>query len=129
MPSILVRLPNHLGDACMASAALDLLASRGYALTLAGRAWARDLYAGCPWPMVALPESRPARVRALFASRRRLPRATPALLLTNSLSSALEARLAGLRPTGYDTDGRGWLLARAIPVPERWAGDMHTVEY
>jgi len=126
---MIVRLPNHLGDACMASPALDLLAARGHALTLVGRGWARDLYAGYPWPMVALPDERLARVRALVALRRRLPRATPALLLTNSFSSALEMRLGGLRPIGYDTDRRGWLLARSIPVPERWAGDMHTVEY
>jgi heptosyltransferase-2 len=126
---MIVRLPNHLGDACMASPALDLLAARGHALTLVGRGWARDLYAGYPWPMVPLPDERLARVRALYELRRRLPRATPALLLTNSFSSALEMRLGGLRPIGYDTDRRGWLLARPIPVPERWAGDMHTVEY
>jgi heptosyltransferase-2 len=129
MPSIIVRLPNHLGDACMASPALDLLASRGYALTLAGRDWARDLYSGYPWQMLTLPPGRAARVRALWRLRRSLPGDTPLLLLTNSLSSALEARLAGLAPVGYDTDRRGWLLARAIPVPERWTGDMHTVEY
>jgi heptosyltransferase-2 len=129
MSSMIVRLPNHLGDACMASPALDLLASRGHALTLVGRAWARDLYAGYPWPMLALPQRRLARVHALYKLRRSLPRATPALLLTNSFSSALEMRLAGLRPTGYDTDQRGWLLSRTFAVPERWAGDMHTVEY
>lgn len=113
----------------MASPALDLLASRGYALTLAGLDWARDLYSGYPWQMLALARSRPARVRALWRLRRGLPRATPLLLLTNSFSSALEARLGGLAPVGYDTDRRGWLLARSIPVPERWTGDMHTVEY
>jgi heptosyltransferase-2 len=129
MPSIIVRLPNHLGDACMASPALDLLASRGYALTLVGRGWARDLYAGYPWQMQALAQGRLARVRALHALRRSLPRGTPMLLLTNSFSSALEARLGGLRAFGYATDRRGWLLARPIPVPQRWTGDMHTVEY
>jgi heptosyltransferase-2 len=126
---MIVRLPNHLGDACMASPALDLLASRGHALTLVGRAWARDLYAGYPWPMVALPSERLARVRALYRLKRELPRATPALLLTNSFSSAVETRLAGLPAIGYDTDRRGWLLTRSFPVPERWSGDMHTVEY
>jgi len=130
MPSaLIVRLPNHLGDACMASPALDLLAGRGYALTLVGRAWARDLYAGYPWPMLALPTERLARVRVLWRLARGVPRATRALLLTNSFSSALEMRLAGLRPVGYDTDGRGWLLTHAFPVPERWGRDMHTVEY
>ncbi|HEY4038783.1 MAG TPA: glycosyltransferase family 9 protein [Burkholderiaceae bacterium] len=127
--SIIVRLPNHLGDACMASPALDLLAARGYALSLVGQAWARDLYAGYPWPMLTLPRGRLARVRELYRLKHQLPRKTPTLLLTNSFSSALEMRLAGLAPTGYETDGRGWLLSRSFPVPERWAADMHTVEY
>ncbi len=126
---MIVRLPNHLGDACMATAALDLLAARGHALSLVGRTWARDLFAGYPWPMLTLPPTRLARIRALYRLARSLPRATPAVLLTNSFSSALEFRLATLRPAGYDTDGRGWLLTRSFPVPDRWAGDMHTVEY
>lgn len=113
----------------MASPALDLLAARGYALSLVGQAWARDLYAGYPWPMLTLPPARVARVVALFRLRRDLPRATPALLLTNSFSSALEMRMAALPAIGYETDGRGWLLTRSFPVPERWSGDMHTVEY
>jgi heptosyltransferase-2 len=126
---MIVRLPNHLGDACMASPALDLLAARGHALSLVGRAWARDLFAGYPWPMLALPHGRVARVRALYRLARTLPRATPALLLTNSFSSALEMRLAGLGPVGFDTDRRGWLLQRSFPVPDRWSSDMHTIEY
>ena len=129
MSAIVVRLPNHLGDACMASPALDLLAARGNALHLVGRSWARDLYAGYPWPMLTLPDGRLARVRALHGLARALARATTAVLLTNSFSSALEMRLARLRPVGYDTDGRGWLLARSYPVPDRWASDMHTAEY
>jgi len=129
MPSLIVRLPNHLGDACMATAALDLLAARGHQLSLVGRAWARDLFAGYPWPMLTLPAGGLARVRALYRLGRSLPRATPAVLLTNSFSSALEFRLATLHPVGYDTDRRGWLLTRSYPVPDRWASDMHTVEY
>jgi len=129
MPSLIVRLPNHLGDACMATAALDLLAARGHTLSLVGPIWARDLFAGYPWPMLPLPAHRVARIRALYGLARSLPRATPAVLLTNSFSSALEFRLATLRPVGYDTDRRGWLLTHSYPVPDRWASDMHTVEY
>jgi len=113
----------------MASAALDLLAARGQTLTLVGPLWARDLYAGYPWTMLPLPPHRAARIRALYRLSRTLARQTPALLLTNSFSSALEFRLAQLRPIGYATDGRAWLLSRAYAVPDRWAGDMHTVEY
>jgi len=129
MPSMIVRLPNHLGDACMATAALDLLAARGHALTLVGRPWARDLFAGYTWPMVPLAPGRLARLRELNRLARSMPRGTPAVLLTNSFSTAFEFRLAMLNPVGYDTDGRGWLLSRSFPVPDRWALDMHTVEY
>jgi heptosyltransferase II len=129
MPATVVRLPNHLGDACMASPALDLLASRGHELTLVGQPWARDLYAGYPWQMLTLPPRRVARVRLLHRLARSLPRTTPAVLLTNSFSSALEMRLGGLRPIGYDTDRRGWLLERAFAVPDRGAADLHMVQY
>jgi len=64
--------------------------------------------------MLTLPGARLARVRALYALKRQLPRATSALLLTNSFSSALEMRLAGLRPIGYGTDRRGWLLGPIV---------------
>ena len=60
---------------------------------------ARDLYAGYPWPMLTLPQAPLARVRALHTLKRQLPRTTPALLLTNSFSSALEMRLAGYGAT------------------------------
>jgi heptosyltransferase-2 len=39
------------------------------------------------------------------------------LLMTKSLSSALEARLAGLRPCGYAYDSRSFLLSAAYPLP------------
>ncbi len=128
MNNLIVRLPNHLGDACMAVPALDLLAARGCALTLAGRSWAPDLFAAYPWRTAGLPPARPARVAALRRLRHE-SEGTGALLLTNSFSSALEFRLAGLRPAGYATDGRSWLLSRALAVPRAWADGMHTVEY
>ncbi len=129
MQSLIVRLPNHLGDACMALPALECLAARGKALTLVGRPWAQDLLAGHSWPVVALPVARGERVGLLRSLQRAQPAAADALLLTNSISSALELRLAGLRPSGYATDGRRLLLRTAVAVPRDWAGDMHTVAY
>ena len=126
---LIVRLPNHLGDACMALPALELLAARGHALTLAGRPWAADLFAGYPWRVVPLPKERRARLAALRAAIRP---GTAALLLTNSIGSALDFRLARLRSTGYGTDARRLLLSRAIAVPGRWRrpdAPMHMVEY
>jgi heptosyltransferase-2 len=129
MQSLVVRLPNHLGDACMALPALECLAAAGWSLTIAGRPWAVDLLAARPWQVVALPPSRSDSIAALRGALKALPRETEALLLTNSFSSALEFRLAGLRPSGYATDGRRLLLRHAVPVPREWAGDMHTVAY
>jgi heptosyltransferase-2 len=114
---LLVRLPNHLGDACMALPALDLLADRGFALTLAGRPWAKDLFAAYPWTVVSLPGSRIQALRDI--------KVNTGLLLTNSFSSALEFRLAGISATGYARDGRSWLLRKATPVNVR----DHMVEY
>jgi heptosyltransferase-2 len=134
LQSLLIRLPNHLGDACMTLPALDRLAAAGVSLVLAGRRWAPELLAARPWPVIGLPDSRIERVRALRRARRELARGagrtrTDALLFTNSLSSAIELRVAGLRPAGYATDGRGWLLHPAVDVPSAWHGDMHTTQY
>lgn len=123
MQALLVRLPNHLGDVCMALPALDLLATSGFALQLAGRRWARALFAAYPWPVIAL-DSTPFRdARTL---RGAVAPATPAVLLTNSFSSALTARLARLRPIGYATDARRFLLAQALALPDVLP---HMVEY
>ncbi|MFO1401499.1 MAG: glycosyltransferase family 9 protein [Steroidobacteraceae bacterium] len=43
----------------------------------------------------------------------------PALLFTQSWSSAIEARLGGLQAAGYRRDGRGLLLARSWPAPRQ----------
>jgi len=126
---LVVRLPNHLGDACMALPALELLAARGHAPTLAGQSWAADLFAAYPWPALRLPEERRARIAAL---RDRFRPGTAALLLTNSVGSALDFHLARLRSAGYRTDLRRPLLARAFAVPARWRqaeAPMHMVEY
>jgi heptosyltransferase-2 len=129
MPSLIVRLPNHLGDACMALPALDLLACRGHSLTLAGRKWAAELLAESAWPVIDLPPRRLARIGALRALRLREAQPPDALLLTNSFSSALEFRLAGLHPVGYARDGRSPLLRQAIPVPPAWRAGLHTIDY
>jgi heptosyltransferase-2 len=129
MQSLVVRLPNHLGDACMALPAIDCLAAAGWSLTIAGRPWAADLLAAYPWKVIALPAARAESIAALRAALKTLPRETEALLLTNSFSSALEFRLAGLPPSGFATDGRRLLLRCAFAVPREWAGDMHTVAY
>jgi heptosyltransferase-2 len=124
---ILVRLPNHLGDACMCLPALDLLAQRGHAITLLGKRWAGSLFGAYGWPLIAAGGLR-VTAAALRDARRRQP-ALEALLFTNSLGSALQCWIAGLPASGYATDGRGWLQRKNIVVPAAWHGNMHTVAY
>jgi heptosyltransferase-2 len=117
---LLVRLPNWVGDVCMALPALRALEAAGFAPTLAGRRWAADLLAGHGWPVIALPAGPPAAARALRdagAPRR-------GLLLTNSLGSALALRLAGVSALGHRGEGRSPLLGRAISRP----GALHEAE-
>lgn len=48
-----------------------------------------------------------------------------ALLLTNSFSTALVARIAGIpRRTGYNRDGRGFLLTEKLVAPRRGDGEF-----
>jgi len=121
MTPLIVRLPNHLGDACMSIAALDALAAAGYALTLAGRPWLASLFEAYSWPTVALRGSRREHIRALRATAS----GSRGLLFTNSFSTALEFRLAGIASTGYARGGRSLLLSQAVPVNDA----DHMVEY
>ena len=122
MTPLIVRLPNHLGDACMSIAALDALASNGYALTLAGRPWIRALFEAYPWRTVLLQGGRRDHVRTLAEAAK----GSRGLLFTNSLSTAIEFRLAGIAATGYARGGRSPLLSNAVPVDE---GDHMVVYY
>ena len=122
-PSLIVRLPNWVGDVIMSLPALARLQAAGFTLELIGKRWAGPLLAGQGWSPASLPAGTGARIRLLRDLRRAAPlvsapRGRPdALLLTNSFSSALEARLAGLHPLGYRQDGRGLLLTLGIDPP------------
>lgn len=117
MSLVLVRLPNHVGDACMALPALCLLAASGLTPALVGKPWAGELFAGEGWrfdPIEGRVAHDLARMRALA---RHLGPAPRGLLLPNSFGSALLFRAAGVRAAGLATDGRGWLLDVAVPEP------------
>ena len=107
-----VRLPNWVGDACMALPALRALAERDIELHLFGKGWAAELFSAHGWPVSKLPAGlwpASACVRAFGAER--------GLLLTNSFGSALQWRLAGVRAVGYRREGRTLLLGRSLPRP------------
>ena len=119
---LIVRLRNWVGDVILGIPALKLLAAHGYQLRLVGKGWAGALLAGEGWPVVARPPGAWAAVQQLRALRRAaklqdagFDRRDNAVVLTTSISSALEMRLAGLHAVGYEQEARGFLLSRSVP--------------
>jgi heptosyltransferase-2 len=117
---LLVRLRNWVGDVILGLPALQLLAARGYRLQLVGPGWAGDLLAGHGWTVHRHPARTAERVALWRQLRHEALAADPGfdrrlntLVLTHSFSSAWETRRAGLRATGYASDGRSLLLRRA----------------
>jgi heptosyltransferase-2 len=116
---LLVRLCNWVGEAVLSLPALRRLSAAGYDPHLYGKAWAPALFEGTGWPVTVRSASMNATTRDLRSLRRTINTATPpsALLMTNSFSSALEARLGGFSPSGYAHEGRSLLLRRAYRQP------------
>ena len=100
-------------------------------IAILARPWVADLYAREPFcdqmiRYTAAPGSHD------WGKKWRLARALAAehfdcaILLQNAFEAALLVRLAGIPECiGYARDGRGWLLTRSVPVPERWAIPPH----
>ena len=119
---LIVRLCNWVGEAVLSLPALTMLAAQGYELHLIGKGWAVDLFEGHGWTVHVRPALRADAIKQLKALRLMLSlkdtgftRRPNMLLLTSSFSSALEARLAGLKPIGYNKDGRRLLLSHSVP--------------
>ena len=109
--ALLVRLPNWLGDLVLAWPVIDA-AGRGGAVFLGPEAF-RDLVSSRHPGATYLAVSRARRWSPVGAIRRARPSA--ALLLTESLSSALLAWLGGVpERIGYAAEGRGLLLTRRV---------------
>jgi heptosyltransferase-2 len=116
--SLIVRLPNWLGDTVMAVPALRALrdAYPGMRTALAGP-WAALLAGqGLADTLVTYPRAWLGRLR--MADTVGALRAGVALLLPNSFEAALTARYWGAgRRIGFATGGRCRLLTDAIPLP------------
>lgn len=108
--SLIVRLPNWVGDVVMALPALQAMHHLGIELVLYGKPWAHDLLAGTGIPFFPVAKGfwEPTKKMAARTSSEKV------LLLTNSFSSALVARLAGKVAIGYKTDNRQLLLKASI---------------
>ncbi len=115
---ILVRSPNWLGDAVMSIPTVQALrAGRPDArVTIATPEHLRELWEIAPGvdETIVLPR-RASLSKAAQLIRKALP-ADVAVLLPNSLRSALEARGAGIRYlVGYRGHFRAWVLSKVIP--------------
>jgi heptosyltransferase-2 len=121
---LIVRLPNPLGDAVMATPALRALrtALPNTRLTWAGGGVPQQALEGLPWrdDVLSLAGELVKGARAPVRAARQLRRlgADAILLLPNSFSSALAARLAGI-PTrvGTPLQRRGLLLTHKVALP------------
>jgi len=122
-PRLVVFLPSWLGDTAMATPTLRLLREHLPTSTIVGltRPGMDELLAGLEWLDDVIVADRTAVLGpAKTASRLTLFSFDAALLLPNSFSSAMTARLAGI-PTrvGYDRDGRSMLLTHKLMAPSR----------
>ena len=116
-----MRLCNWVGEVVLALPTLQRLHAEGYDLQLVGKRWAPALLEAFGWPITVRQEGLLGACQQLRSLRRTLDpghhTAIPALLMTKSLSSALETRLAGFAPVGYAYDGRSALLRDAYALP------------
>ena len=133
---ILVVMPTWVGDVCMATPALGVVASHARASGARVEALVRPgleaLLAGHP-TLDALHVSRmrldPASVGRELRPLR-APRIDAAVLFPNSWRSAIAARLCGARRViGYARDGRGILLTHSIDAPDRRTAISATAYY
>lgn len=118
--TLIVRLPNWVGDVVMALPALQALQHSGLTLHLIGKPWIKDLLVGTGLNLISLPNGFWHSIKTLM----RLD-SSNMLLMTNSFSSAFMARLAGKKIIGYKTDGRSLLLHAGMVKKE----GQHEVQY
>ncbi|PTY06711.1 lipopolysaccharide heptosyltransferase II [Verrucomicrobia bacterium LW23] len=128
---LVVRSPNWLGDAVMALPAVRNLRHvlGPNPITVATPSKIADLWRACPWVNHVLELDKPRQLWATAATLR-AGRFACAVLLPNSLRTAAEAKLAGIpQVVGYNRSMRGWLLNRAVPVPEYSPARSHQQYY
>jgi len=116
-------MPTWVGDAVMATPALRVLRDRlpGAFLGALVRPGVDDILAGSDCFDETHTDARAGVMGPKRAAARLRPlRYDTALLLTNSFSSALTTRIAGIgRRVGYERDGRSFLLTAGLIPPRR----------
>lgn len=128
---LLIVLPSWIGDAVMATPALRRIrdALPGWFIGGVCRPGVDQVLAG----LDSLDEIHVAPMSGVLGPKRvaahlRPRRYAAALLLTNSFSTALATRVAGIPlRLGYDRDGRGLLLTHRLQAPKREVGGWAVV--
>ncbi|MEM8953347.1 MAG: lipopolysaccharide heptosyltransferase II [Verrucomicrobiota bacterium] len=129
---VVVRSPNHLGDACIAIPAVRAI-KRGrpdVELTVLGPAGVRDL-----WERVEEVDHMICREggEGVWSVGRRLREAgrfDVGIVFPNSLRSVMEMRVGGIpRVVGYAGHHRRWLMNQVMPEPPQPRGPEHQVNY
>jgi heptosyltransferase-2 len=122
---VLIVLPSWIGDAVMATPALELIRRRmpGAFIGVLAKPGVDAILEG----LDLFDELHLMRDTGMMTTKHAAAKVRPrqyhaALLLTNSFSTALVTRLAGIpRRIGYDRDGRGFLLTERLIAPKRSA--------
>src|SRR5678815_1063929 len=120
---VIVICPSWVGDVVMATPALRLIRERlkGAFIGALFRPGIDDLLAGTTFFDEVHVDRAAGVMGPKFAAAKLRPRRyDTALLLTNSFSTALIARIAGIpRRVGYNRDARGLLLTDRLDAPKR----------
>jgi heptosyltransferase-2 len=114
-----IRSPNWIGDGIMCLPAIRAFRKHfpHERLTVLAKRYLADIFLNIPEIDEIMPIPDRWTAGSYISSVRQLKarRYDRGILFTNSFSSALLFRLAGIRSnTGYDRDGRGWLLSDKI---------------
>lgn len=124
--STVIRSPNWIGDGIMSLPAIRAYKNHfpGERLAVLAKGYLSDIYLNIPEIDEIIPIPDRWGARSYFSCLRELrkKRFDRGILFTNSFSSALFFRLAGiLRLAGYDRDLRGGLLHDRVPAPRQVA--------
>ncbi len=123
---LLLRLPNWVGDAVMASPVLVNLLASYEGLALVGRPHILELFQGLPALKGLFPLGS-SRAELFSLARRIRGRFSSGILLPNSFSSAFFFFWTRVRArAGYATDGRKLLLTHPVKKPSQ---SLHQRDY
>ncbi len=122
---IAVRLPNWLGDAVMATPALQVLHHLfpNASFTILVRENLAELFASCPFAEEVIPLTRVSGTRKIpqlfdAASKLKKKEFDLAVCFPHSFSSAWMLWLAGIpQRVGFSAEGRRMFLTRSLPYP------------